>query len=796
MPHRIDHRVCQRGSLVCRRPIHEGHPRRRGRRRCHHDLGGRVEVAVHRRIEQIVPKRSAHGEDGAARREVREHVLEQARGDLALHEHGSRRRAFGDALDEVPRGLRRREQVARDRLLVENDLVDVRRAGPRRRLRRFARELDGPRQLLGQRALEIAHRQGGARGRDHEASRADPEHGGDHALAAPEAPVARCARRALRSAVPDLELVEERGVAHAHARVGPLRADKLEQAVDGEVVEPPAHLALAAEPRLDARAGAEDLANARDDGARVALLAEVRRGARAELAHPLEEVFLPRQQDHRHVAEGHVPPDGPAEREAVQPRHQDVAHDELGRVLVGELERHLAVERLVDDAAGRAQEVGDEPRHARVVVGDDDDALVEAHVGGGASAPPGSAVRACHVLVQPRRHRHGALRPGAGVAHGAIGAHRHDLTDAGDGSPHRAEHLRPLAERNARPAPGLVDRVDQRATHLLGETIGQLLERRLAQRHADGAALALIDHVLARVLEHRRRDGLGERLGDAERDEAGSLLGRAEAAEHDDGHGLGQRVVEERLDEIERARQVAVDDDDVGREGAREPQTGLGVLGALALEDERLAFLGERVGEVLAAHDEGRQGVLGERDPARSGLGDGRRLRVRRLSPREGGQIVQRLREPEQVLVGGLPDLRRVVQHGGRLRDAAGHGVEVEHARAGAQRVQLAPQLVPRRAAGGIGLERGQDRSRVQELASERRHEIRACPAEARPRLGSRSRRRSTRSFVRAGVPRRPARRLRLDFAGHLAQLPWSGRARPEFARRAEELVALVAGCV
>ena len=67
----------------------------------------------------------------------------------------------------------------------------------------------------------------------------------------------------------------------------------------------------------------------------------------------------------------------------------------------------------------------------------------------------------------------------------------------------------------------------------------------------------------------------------------------AEVPDDDDRHRLGQRIVEQRLDELGGVGDVGVDEDEVGRVGARELERGLRVVGPLALEraragDERL----------------------------------------------------------------------------------------------------------------------------------------------------------------------------------------------------------------
>ena len=219
------------------------------------------------------------------------------------------------------------------------------------------------------------------------------------------------------------------------------------------------------EPRFDARARPEALAHASEDRARVALLADVRRRARAELAHALQEVLLPREQDDRHVTQRHVALERPREREAVEPRHEDVADDELGRRAVREIEGRLAVERLVHDAPRGAKEVRDEPGDPRIVVRDDDAPPVEAHVRSRPATAPHrrhQPIRAGHVRLKPRRERDGPLRSVAAEAHGSPGSRDDDLAHARDRPPDRAHHLGPLAQRNAHAAPGGIDALDDR----------------------------------------------------------------------------------------------------------------------------------------------------------------------------------------------------------------------------------------------------------------------------------------------------------------------------------------------
>ncbi len=79
----------------------------------------------------------------------------------------------------------------------------------------------------------------------------DPEELGEDLRALHEAALCVGTRDPVRSAEPDLDLVEERGVANRHARVGTRRADDVEQRLDAHAVQPTTHLAFFAEPRLD-----------------------------------------------------------------------------------------------------------------------------------------------------------------------------------------------------------------------------------------------------------------------------------------------------------------------------------------------------------------------------------------------------------------------------------------------------------------------------------------------------------------------------------------------------------------
>ena len=93
----------------------------------------------------------------------------------------------------------------------------------------------------------------------------------------------------------------------------------------------------------------------------------VRAGLQA--AHPLELRTARRQHQHRHVREV---PDAVQRLPAVELRHRDVEHDEVGGRLVEGAQPGSSVGSLIDLEPGTLQELGHEPTNVVVVVDDQD----------------------------------------------------------------------------------------------------------------------------------------------------------------------------------------------------------------------------------------------------------------------------------------------------------------------------------------------------------------------------------------------------------------------------------------
>src|SRR5262249_6474629 len=153
---------------------------------------------------------------------------------------------------------------------------------------------------------------------------------GKNALSMEDVSVHRCTHGAARGTFPDLDLVEIRTIPHRNASGAARAADKLEKRMDRQTLEATADLAVATQTRLDADARPQDLADARENGPRIALLSQVGRGRGPELARPLKMILLPRQEDDGRVPEHDVVFQRAREREAVEFGHEDVAHDQLG----------------------------------------------------------------------------------------------------------------------------------------------------------------------------------------------------------------------------------------------------------------------------------------------------------------------------------------------------------------------------------------------------------------------------------------------------------------------------------
>src|SRR6202040_3748996 len=125
-----------------------------------------------------------------------------------------------------------------------------------------------------------------------------------------------------------------------------------------QAVQAAAHFSAGANAGLAPCAGSKHLPGPSDEGARVRLFSHVGRGARAELTHALQQVFLPREKNDRRVAQRDVATEGATEREAVEAGHEDVAHDEVRRMTKRQVERGETVESLMHLTTRGAKQVG------------------------------------------------------------------------------------------------------------------------------------------------------------------------------------------------------------------------------------------------------------------------------------------------------------------------------------------------------------------------------------------------------------------------------------------------------
>ena len=260
--------------------------------------------------------------------------------------------------------------------------------------------------------------------------------------------------------------------------------------------------------------------------------------------------------------------------------------DELGRRPIREVERGDAVERLVHDAARGAKQVGDEPGDAGVVVRDDHAAPVEAHVGrrpalaphrrraAGRSraSPAGATARARPPprAPSPRTAPRPAVRATTTSRTRAIAPHTALITSVPS----------PSGTRTPRPAESTLSTM--RLAHFVGEPLAELLERRLAERHAHRDFVSLLDGLVARAPQILGRDRLRQRARHAERDEPRRGPAARNAPTTTIGTGSVSGSSSSASTSSAAVGHVGVDHDDVRRHLAREPDRRLRVVRPLA----------------------------------------------------------------------------------------------------------------------------------------------------------------------------------------------------------------------
>jgi hypothetical protein len=313
---------------------------------------------------------------------------------------------------------------------------------------------------------------------------------------------------------------------------------------------------------------------------------------------------------------------------------------------------------------------------------------------------------------------------------GPLGFLRDDLPDTSDRPPERTHDLAPLPEWHARGASRGVDRVEERPFELPRQPLCELLEGRLSQSHSKRTALASLENLVAGGPDHLGGDRLCKRSGDTERRELCTLVGCAQGADYDDGHRLGEGILEEGSNEDLCARQIDVDHHQIGRVGASQLKRRVDVVGELAFEGAaRRVVVDEGLGERNLTDDENRGGrVCGRLGRARGGAGV---LSVR--VPRERGQVVERPGGEFDVGALHLPELDGLVEHGESVLKSSRHGVEVQEPGARAERVQPPPKLVAKRLGRRIVAQRCQKVSRSSDLLPEGGHEVGSRAAELFP---------------------------------------------------------------
>jgi hypothetical protein len=95
----------------------------------------------------------------------------------------------------------------------------------------------------------------------------------------------------------------------------------------------------------------------------------------------VQEIIVPRQQNDRDSIEHRFPPNGGAERQSIEPRHDDIRQDEIRRRLSGELERLNAITGLDDPRARLTENPHVEPAHVRLIVRHENMTSTEAALG-------------------------------------------------------------------------------------------------------------------------------------------------------------------------------------------------------------------------------------------------------------------------------------------------------------------------------------------------------------------------------------------------------------------------------
>jgi hypothetical protein len=563
-------------------------------------------------VEELFAVGADDGGDGAMSGGVAEDVFDEAGRGLAGADQGARRGARAEGAQEGAGRLGGGRRIGRHAYFRELDALHagegrageeaLRRAGggdPRAEL-----EVEGAFELGGEGRL-------GGRAHD-EAAGADAEQRAEHGRAALEGALWRGAGGAGGVAFAELDFVEEEGVPDGDEGVGALLSAEVEEGARGDALEAAAGLASRGDALGDALLATEDFAHALDDGRGALLLAEVAVRVGAELAHALEQVFLPREEEHGDVAKDDVALEGTAEAEAVEVGHEHVADDQVGRVAVGEVEGAGSVARLVDDGARRAEDTGEEPGDGRIVIGDDDGLALEADVAPDArlAAALGTALPRGSSVVEPGGHGQRALGATGREAHAAGGADGDEVADARDGAPDGREDFVALAEVEAVSLAGGHGGVAEAAAELVGEASAELVEVELAEGQRGWLApRAAKRGGGAGAAELVGRGRLGEGAGRAEGGVGGRVISLVPAAEGDQRDELGERVTQQRLAELAGAGAVDVDDDDVGGERTGEVDGGGVVGGALDLEAAVRGValgLGERVGDGRVGRRRGR----------------------------------------------------------------------------------------------------------------------------------------------------------------------------------------------